>query len=195
MSMKSIVVFCGSSNGNNLTYAEQAYLLGKTLAEQEITVVYGGAKIGLMGEVAKGALDTHGKVIGVIPDFLKIKEVAHSGLTELMVTQDMHQRKLKMHELSDGIIMLPGGYGTLEEFFEMLTWGQLGLHQYPMGILNTNGFYEELMTMLIKMVDEGFVKKEHYDMILVDESVNGLLTQMENYHALPLPKWIKKEQV
>lgn len=195
MSMKNIVVFCGSSTGNNSVYGEQAYVLGKTLAEHEITLVYGGAKIGVMGEVAKGALDASGKVIGVIPDFLKIKEVAHSGLTELIVTQDMHQRKLKMHELSEGIIMLPGGYGTLEEFFEMLTWAQLGLHQYPIGILNTNGFYEELMTMLVKMVDQGFVKKNHYDMILVDESVHGLLAQMENYQALPLPKWIKKEQV
>jgi uncharacterized protein (TIGR00730 family) len=193
--MKSIVVFCGSSEGGNSAYVAQAYLLGKTLAEKEITLVYGGAKIGVMGEVAKGTLEAKGKVIGVIPDFLKLKEVFHSGLTELIVTQDMHQRKLKMHELSDGIIMLPGGYGTLEEFFEMLTWGQLGLHQYPIGILNTNEFYSELMNMLAKMVDQGFVKKENYDMILVDESVNGLLTQMDNYQPLPIPKWINKEQV
>lgn len=193
--MNSIVVFCGSSEGSNSEYVAQGYLLGKTLAEQKITLVYGGAKIGVMGAVAQGTLETNGKVIGVIPDFLKVKEVVHSGLTELLITQDMHQRKLKMHELSDGIIMLPGGYGTLEEFFEMLTWGQLGLHQYPIGILNTNGFFSELMAMLAKMVDQGFVKKENYDMILVDDSVNGLLKQMENYQPLPIPKWIKKEQV
>jgi uncharacterized protein (TIGR00730 family) len=193
--MTSLVVFCGSSEGSNAAYAKQGYLLGKTLAEQEITLVYGGAKIGVMGAVANGALETNGMVIGVIPDFLKIKEVVHSSLSELIITKDMHERKLKMHELSDGIIMLPGGYGTLEEFFEMLTWGQLGLHQYPIGVLNTNGFYTELINMLAKMVDQGFVKKENYDMILVDESIEGLLSKMENYQPLPVPKWIKKEQL
>lgn len=193
--MNSIVVFCGSSEGIISDYIQQGYALGKSFAEKEITLVYGGAKIGVMGEIARGALEANGKVIGVIPDFLKIREVFHTNLTELIVTHDMHERKLKMHELSDGIIMLPGGYGTLEEFFEMLTWAQLGLHQYPIGILNTNGFYNELMNMLAKMVDQGFVKKENYDMILVDGTVNGLLTQMENYQPLPVPKWIKKEQV
>lgn len=193
--MKSIVVFCGSSEGTNPDYIEQGYALGKTLAKQEITLVYGGAKIGVMGEIARGALEANGIVIGVIPDFLKIREVFHTNLTELIVTQNMHERKLKMHELSDGIIMLAGGYGTLEEFFEMLTWAQLGLHQYPIGILNTNGFYTELMNMLAKMVDQGFVKKENYDMILVDDTIDGLLTQMKNYQPLPVPKWIKKEQV
>ena len=193
--MKSIVVFCGSSEGINPNYIQEGYILGKTMAEQEITLVYGGAKIGVMGEVARGALEANGKVIGVIPDFLKLREVFHSNLTQLIVTQNMHERKLKMHELSDGIIMLPGGYGTLEEFFEMLTWAQLGLHQYPIGILNTNGFYTELMNMLAKMVDQGFVKKENYDMILVDDTVAGLLRQMEKYQPLPVPKWIKKEQV
>lgn len=193
--MNSIVVFCGSSEGIISDYIQQGYALGKSFAEKEITLVYGGAKIGVMGEIARGALEANGKVIGVIPDFLKIREVFHTNLTELIVTHDMHERKLKMHELSDGIIMLPGGYGTLEEFFEMLTWAQLGLHQHPIGILNTNGFYNELMNMLAKMVDQGFVKKENYDMILVDGTVNGLLTQMENYQPLPVPKWIKKEQV
>lgn len=193
--MKSIVVFCGSSEGASSQYIQQGYALGKTLAEQKITLVYGGAKIGVMGSVAKGALEAKGEVIGVIPDFLKIREVFHTNLTELIVTKDMHERKLKMHELSDGIIMLPGGYGTLEEFFEMLTWAQLGLHQYPIGILNTNAFYSELISMLAKMVDQGFVKKENYDMILVDDTVDGLLTQMENYKPLPVPKWINREQI
>jgi len=193
--VKSIVVFCGSSEGASSQYIQQGYALGKTLAEQKITLVYGGAKIGVMGSVAKGALEAKGEVIGVIPDFLKIREVFHTNLTELIVTKDMHERKLKMHELSDGIIMLPGGYGTLEEFFEMLTWAQLGLHQYPIGILNTNAFYSELISMLAKMVDQGFVKKENYDMILVDDTVDGLLTQMENYKPLPVPKWINREQI
>jgi len=193
--VKSIVVFCGSSEGASSQYIQQGYALGKTLAEQKITLVYGGAKIGVMGAVAKGALEAKGEVIGVIPDFLKIREVFHTNLTELIVTKDMHERKLKMHELSDGIIMLPGGYGTLEEFFEMLTWAQLGLHQYPIGILNTNAFYSELISMLAKMVDQGFVKKENYDMILVDDTIDGLLTQMENYKPLPVPKWINREQI
>jgi len=193
--LKSVVVFCGSSEGSNPEYVQQGYILGKTLAEQQINLVYGGAKIGVMGAIAKGALEADGKVIGVIPDFLKIREVFHIGLTKLIVTQDMHERKLKMHELSESIIMLPGGYGTLEEFFEMLTWAQLGLHQYPIGVLNTNGFYTELLQMLHKMVAHGFVKKENYDMILVDDSVNGLLTQMRNYQPPPAPKWIKREQV
>ncbi|TMM53617.1 TIGR00730 family Rossman fold protein [Maribacter algarum] len=193
--MKSIVVFCGSSEGRSADYVQHGLDLGKSLAQEEITLVYGGAKIGVMGAVAKGALESDGKVIGVIPDFLKIREVFHTGLTELIVTQDMHERKLKMHELSEGIIMLPGGYGTLEEFFEMLTWAQLGLHQYPIGILNTNGFYTELLNMLAKMVEQGFVKKENYKMILVDETIEGLLNQMKNYDPPPVPKWINKEQV
>ncbi len=193
--MNSIVVFCGSSEGSNAVYMKQAYDLGGTLAQEKITLVYGGAKIGVMGAVAQGALDAEGKVIGVIPEFLKIHEVCHANLTELIVTQDMHERKIKMHELSDGIIMLPGGYGTLEEFFEMLTWGQLGLHQYPIGILNTNGFYTELMNMLAKMVAQGFVKQENFDMIIVDETITGLLNQMRNYKPLPVPKWINKDQV
>lgn len=193
--MKSVVVFCGSSEGDSTTFVEQAYQLGKILAEQQTTLVYGGARIGVMGKVAQGALEADGKVIGVIPDFLKVREVYHSELTELIVTENMHQRKMIMHELSEGIMMLPGGFGTLEEFFEMLTWGQLGLHQRPIGILNTNGFYDDLLHMLQKMVDRGFVKQENYDMILVDESITGLLTQMKNYKPLPTPKWIKKDQL
>ncbi len=185
--MKSVVVFCGSSEGDNPAFADQAYELGKTLGQQQTTLVYGGARIGVMGKVAQGTLEADGKVIGVIPDFLKIREVYHTGLTELIVTENMHQRKMIMHELSEGIMMLPGGYGTLEEFFEMLTWGQLGLHQRPIGVLNTNHFYDDLLNMLKKMVDRGFVKQENYDMILVNESIEGLLEQMKNYKPLPLP--------
>ena len=193
--MHSIVVFCGSSEGSDSDIIDAAGVLGKTLANQNITLVYGGAKIGIMGRVAQGALDNGGKVIGVIPDFLKHKEVFHRDLTELIVTQNMHERKLKMHELSDGIITLPGGYDTLEELFEMITWAQLGLHQKPIGILNTNGFYDDLLKMLRKMVDLEFLKQENYDMILVDDDPELLLRKMERYTPLPLPKWIKKEQV
>ena len=193
--MHSIVVFCGSSEGNDPDILSSAYALVQTLAEQKITLVYGAAKIGVMGKVAQGALDYKGKVIGIIPDFLKLKEVYHTGLTELIVTENMHERKLKMHELSDGIITLPGGYGTLEELFEMITWAQLGLHQKPIGILNTNGFYDDLLKMIRKMVDQGFLKVENYEMLLVDDSVDGLIKQMENYKPLAMPKWIEKDQV
>ncbi len=192
--MKSVVVFCGSSEGIDVKYATDAYLLGKTLAENGITLVYGGAKIGIMGHVAKGALENKGKVIGVIPEFLKVREVFHDGLFNLIITQNMHERKLKMHELSEGIIMLPGGFGTLEEFFEMLTWSQLGLHQYPIGILNTNGFYDSLLEMMARMVEKGFVKQENLNTILVDDTITGLLAQMKAYQPLPTPKWIRKEQ-
>lgn len=193
--MKSVVVFCGSSEGIEPAYAEKAYELGAVLAKNNIQLVYGGAKIGVMGKVAQGALDNNGEVIGVIPEFLKIKEVFHNDLSELIITKNMHERKLAMHDLSDGILMLPGGFGTLEEFFEMLTWGQLGLHQYPIGILNTNGFYDELLLMLKKMVDKGFVKLENYEALLVDHDIAQLLDKMENYEPLPIPKWINKEQL
>lgn len=193
--MKGIVVFCGSSVGNDPQYAKDAYELGATLAERQIDLIYGGAKIGIMGKVAQGALDSKGKVIGVIPEFLKRKEVYHDGLSELIITQNMHDRKLKMHELSDGILMLPGGFGTLEEFFEMLTWAQLGLHPYPIAVLNTNGFYDELLQMLNKMVEKGFVKKDNLDAILVDTTIDALLEKMKSFQPLPTPQWMTKEQI
>ncbi|MCK5441134.1 MAG: TIGR00730 family Rossman fold protein [Maribacter sp.] len=193
--MRSIVVFCGSSEGNDINILDAAQELGRTLAQQNITLVYGAAKIGVMGSIAQSTLDNEGKVIGVIPEFLKLREVFHPGLTELIITENMHERKLKMHELSDGIITLPGGYGTLEELFEMITWAQLGLHQKPIGILNASGFYDDLLKMLEKMVDKGFLRKENYDMLLVDTSVDGLLQKMNAYNPVPLPKRVKKEQV
>jgi hypothetical protein len=191
--MKSVVVFCGSSEGNDEHIIEQGYLVGATLAKQDIAVVYGAAKIGIMGKVAEGALQHHGKVIGVIPEFLKLKEVVHLGLTELHVTDNMHERKLLMHDLSDGIITLPGGYGTLEELFEMITWAQLGLHNKPIGVLNTNGFYDDLLAMLENMVRKGFLKMDNYNMLLVDKDIDRLLDKMKNYKPLEVPKWIKKE--
>ena len=193
--MKSIVVFCGSSEGNDPLILETAYELGVTLASKQVTLVYGAAKIGVMGEVARGALDQFGEVIGVIPDFLKLKEVCHSGLTTLIVTETMHERKLKMHELSDGVITLPGGFGTLEELLEIITWSQLGLHQKPVGLLNVNGFFNDLLKMLETMVEKGFLKKENYDLLLIDETIEGLLHKMEEYAPSWVPKWIKKEQL
>jgi len=193
--MKSVVVFCGSSEGNDPQVLADAKTLGGILAKRQIDLVYGGAKIGVMGMLAQSALDAGGKVIGVIPDFLKVKEVVHLGLTRLITTKNMHERKLKMHELSDAIITLPGGYGTLEELFEMITWAQLGLHQYPVGLLNVNGFYDGLIHLLERMVAQGFVKQENYEMLLVDTTVSGLLDKMEKYSPPAKPQWLNKDQV
>ncbi len=193
--MKSIVVFCGSSEGNDPLILETAYNLGLTFATNQITLVYGAAKIGVMGKVAEGALNLDGEVIGVIPDFLKMKEVLHPGLSTLVTTETMHERKLKMHELSDGVITLPGGFGTLEELLEIVTWAQLGLHQKPIGLLNINGFFDPLLEMFENMVSKGFLKQENSDLLLVDETIEGLLAKMDAYIPSWVPKWIKKEQL
>lgn len=193
--MNSIVVFCGSSEGNDPEILSAAMALGGDLAKRNITLVYGAAKIGVMGKLAQGALEENGRVIGIIPDFLKLKEVYHPGLSELIVTKNMHERKLLMLERSEGIITLPGGYGTLEELFEMITWAQLGLHQKPIGLLNIKGFYDDLLKMLQKMVAQGFLKIENYNMLLVDDTVEGLLRKMEDYKPKKIPKWIEKDQI
>lgn len=193
--MKRISVFCGSSFGTEKVFEEQAYLLGKTLAENNIGLVYGGANVGLMGAVADGALENNGEVIGVLPHFLQSKEIAHNGLTELILVETMQERKTKMNELCDGVIALPGGFGTFEEFFEMLTWGQLGLHKKPMAILNTNGFYDALLQMMQTMVNKGFLKQVNYDMVLSGNTIDEVLTKMKNCKAPETVKWITKEEV
>jgi len=193
--MKSITVFCGSSNGNKERFKEQAFLLGQTLAKQNIQVVYGGAKVGLMGAVADGCLKEEGKVTGILPNFLRSKEIAHEGLTELILVESMHERKTKMHELCDGIIALPGGFGTMEELFEMLTWAQLGLHSKPIGLLNVDGFYDSLIALIQEMVDKGFLKEVNKDMLLVSDTIDGLLDKMNTYVAPTVGKWITKEEV
>ncbi|WP_093405399.1 LOG family protein [Salegentibacter flavus] len=192
--MKSIAVFCASSEGNDVVISDESYRLGKMLAQRNINLVFGGSKLGLMGRVAAGSLDHNGKVIGIIPDFLKTKEVVHPGLSELITTRDMHERKLKMHELSDGFIALPGGFGTFEELFEIITWGQLGLHKNPIGLLNINGFYDELIAMLKTMVRKELLKKENFDMLLIAANIEELLEKMYNFKPLPVPKWMNKEQ-
>jgi len=192
--LNSISVFCGSSDGNDLAITEAAVQLGNLFTDEKITLVYGGAKIGVMGTIAKTMLEAHGKVIGVIPEFLKKKEVVHLGLTELITTQNMHDRKLKMHEISDGFIALPGGYGTLEELFEIITWGQLGLHQKPIALLNVNGFYNDLLGLIENMVRKGFLKIENYEMLLVDDSVSRLLEKMKNFKPTQVPKWLTDDR-
>lgn len=193
--MKSVTVFCGSSSGSDPIYRSQAAMLGRILAQQNITIIYGGAKVGLMGAVADAALSDGGKVVGVIPKFLRSKEIAHDHLTELIMVESMHERKTKMHELCDGIIALPGGFGTLEELFEILTWAQLGLHKKPIGLLDINGFYDHLKKLLGNMVDKGFLKEINYDMLLISDDINDLLNQMKRYVAPSIPKWIRKEEV
>ena len=191
--MKRVTVFCGSSIGTDDSYKTQAKLLGQTLAKHNIELVYGGANVGLMGAVADGVLSKGGKVIGVLPKFLKTKEIAHENLTELILVDTMHERKTTMHELCDGVIALPGGFGTLEEFFEMLTWGQLGLHQKPIAILNIEGFYDLLNEFVQTMVDKGFLKELNQQMLLVSDNIEELLEKMENYKAPTVGKWITKE--
>lgn len=193
--MNSIAVFCGSSEGNDEKIISDAYQLGKTLAEQNITLVYGAAKIGIMGKVAQGAIDNRGETIGIIPIFLKTKEIVHTELTELIITDNMHDRKVVMYEKSDGFIIIPGGFGTMDEFFEITTWGQLGLHTKPIGILNTNGYYDALIAQCKMMVSRGFLKQENLDAVVVDISIEGLLEKMNNYIPLPAPKWLNKERL
>jgi uncharacterized protein (TIGR00730 family) len=193
--IKSIAVFCGSSEGYDESYREAAYGLGAFLAESKIRVVYGGAKVGLMGSVAEGVLANNGTIIGVIPGFLKTTEVAHEGLTELIMVDTMQQRKMKMHELSDGVITLPGGWGTMDELFEMLTWGQLGLHQKPVGLLNINGFYDSLKVLVDNMVQEGFLNEWTRDMLLVAHSAQELLEQMQKYEAPEVVRLLRKQAI
>ena len=193
--MKRITVFCASSFGTEKIYEEQAIALGKTLAEQNIELVYGGANVGLMGAVADGALNAGGNGTGALPNFLRSKEIAHLHLTELILVESMHERKTKMNDLCDGVIALPGGFGTLEELFEMLTWAQLGLHKKPIGILNINGFYDALITLLQTMTEKGLLKEINREMLLVSDNIDDLLQKMKNYVAPTVGKWIDKKNV
>jgi len=188
--MKKVAIYCGSSAGPNEIYRTQAAQLGKYLAENDIHVIFGGGKVGIMGILADAALEAGGKVTGVIPGFLHVKEVAHSGLTELITVETMHQRKALIEQMCDAAIALPGGFGTLDELFEMLTWGQLGLHDKAVGILNTNGFYDQILAAVDRMVSEGFLKDLNRDMLLVSEYIEELVERMKNYAPPKVRKWI-----
>ena len=193
--MKRITIFCGSSTGNKDIFKDKASLLGKALVKRNIDLVYGGARVGMMGILADAVLQQGGKVYGVLPGFLQKKELAHQRLTELILVDTMHERKMKMNELCDGVLALPGGFGTLEELFEMLTWGQLGLHKKPVGLLNIAGFYDSLNAMTNTMVENGFLKPANKDMLLVDEDIERILDKMENYRAPAIEKWLEPEKV
>ncbi|QOS98994.1 TIGR00730 family Rossman fold protein [Brevibacterium sp. JNUCC-42] len=181
--MKSLAVFCGSSNGASLAYREGAIQLGKELARREITLVYGGASVGIMGTVADTVLEEGGQVIGVMPQLLIDREISHQHVTELLIVETMHERKAKMAELADGFIALPGGPGTLEEFFEIFTWAQIGIHQKPMGLLNINHYYDPLLSLFDHMVTEQFLQPKYRSMSIVDSDAKALLDQFEIYQA------------
>ena len=196
--MHRLCVFCGSNAGHNPIYRSEAEKLGTLLAERRIELIYGAGNIGLMGAVADACLAAGGTVIGIIPEALMGKEVAgravdHRSLTRIEVVDSMHTRKARMAELADGFIALPGGFGTFEEFCEVLTWGQLGFHQKPMGLLNVNGFYDPLLAMFDRALAEGFLRPQNRAMALADTEIASLLTQMAAYRPEPVSKWLKEE--
>ncbi|MEA1854167.1 TIGR00730 family Rossman fold protein [Cytobacillus kochii] len=192
--MQALAVFCGSSQGAHPSYMKGAQVLGEQLAKRSITLIYGGSSIGLMGAVADSTLANGGKVIGVIPKFLQDKEIAHPNLSDLVIVDSMHERKHKMEELADGFIMLPGGCGTLEEFFEVFTWGQLGLHQKPIGILNIDHYFDLLISLIAHMNEQQFLQDKFLKMALVSESPADLIQQFYTYTPPEVKTFIRKSQ-
>lgn len=192
--MDRICVYCGSNPGKLSDYVEAARTLGHELVDRGIGLVYGGAGIGVMGAVADAVTEKGGEAIGVIPLALATREVAHSSLSELIVVDSMHERKARMAELSDGFIALPGGWGTIEEIFEMLTWAQLGFHDKPCGLLNISAYYDHLFMFLEHAIDQRFVREEYRPMMLMERTAGGLLDRFENYQAPVVRKWIGPEE-
>jgi uncharacterized protein (TIGR00730 family) len=189
--MKRLTVFCGSNPGNHPSYLLECEKLAELMVSKGIELVYGGGNVGLMGHIADSVLSRGGKVIGIIPERLVDKEVAHSGLTELIVVKTMHERKAKMAELCDGFIALPGGIGTLEEIMEVFTWTQLGYHSKPCALLNVNGFYDSLNMFLEHMVTSKFLRKEHKESLLISDDPKYLIEQMESSKIVYQDKWLK----
>ncbi len=192
--MKSVCVFCGSNSGTKAAYEMAAVATGEIIARRGLRLVYGGAHVGLMGAVADAALAAGGDVIGVMPTALVKKEVAHDGLTELHEVGSMHQRKALMADLSDGFIALPGGAGTLEEVFEVWTWGQLGYHRKPVGFLNIAGYFDQLVAFLDHQCDERFMRLEHRRMLIVRGDPQDLLDDFEDYRPPQVEKWIADDE-
>ena len=188
--MQRICVFCGSSTGVKQEYAVGARELGLVLAKQNIDLVYGGGHVGLMGIVADAAMSA-----GIIPCCLAYKEVAHQGLTELRVVQTMHERKAQMSELSDGFIAMPGGFGTLEELFEVITWAQLGIHKKPFGLFNVAGYFDKLIEFLDYQVQQGFVPQSHRDMVIVSDEAEQLVELLAGYRPVAQEKWASTRQI
>jgi uncharacterized protein (TIGR00730 family) len=188
--MKSVCLYLGSSPGARPEYEAVVRQLATTIARRDMTLVYGGGNVGLMGIAANAALEAGGEVIGVIPADIAEKEVGHYGLTELQVVDSMHERKMRMAKLADGIIALPGGLGTLEELFEMLTWSQLGFHNKPIGLVNVAGYFDLLLAFLDHSVEERFVKQAHRDLLLMDCDPELLLDRMVGYEPPVIDKWL-----
>jgi len=191
---RRLCVFCGSSPGARPEYREAAEATGRLLAQRRITLVYGGGNVGLMGAVADAALAAGGEVIGVIPRHLESREIAHRGLTELRVVASMHERKALMADLSDAFIALPGGLGTFEEFFEVATWSQLGIHDKPLGLLNVRGYYDLLDQHLARAVEERFVRAEHRSLITLAEDPAALLEKLQSLEPRHVDKWLDRSE-
>ncbi|MVN89901.1 LOG family protein [Mucilaginibacter aquatilis] len=189
--MKSLAIFCGANFNGDPKLTEAVDLLADVMVSRNISLVFGGGRVGVMGMIADAVMQKGGTAVGVIPEFLMAKEVGHTGLTELHVVENMHQRKQLMASLCDGFIMLPGGFGTLEEFFEVLTWLQLGLHQKPIGILNTGGFYDLLLQQMDVMVEQRFLKPANRELVLTSVSPIELVDLMMNFKAEPDDVWFK----
>ncbi|HET6992201.1 MAG TPA: TIGR00730 family Rossman fold protein [Bacteroidia bacterium] len=193
--IKSLLVYCGANEGYHPMYTEAAKGLGKILVREKIKLIYGGGSVGLMGILANEVLNGGGEVEGVIPDFLNSKEIGHKKLTKMHIVKSMHERKAVMEKLCDAAIALPGGFGTMDEIFEMLTWKQLGLHKKPIGILNQNGFYNHFVLQMNRMVEEGFLTAANRDLLFVGETIPSLLAMMmTTEQEVPTEKWIKPGQ-
>lgn len=193
--MKAISVFCGANFNGDPNLLKAVNQLADVFAEKGITLIYGGGRVGVMGLIADSVLERGGKAIGVMPQFLIAKEVGHNGLTELIITESMHERKQKMADLSDGVITLPGGFGTLEEFFEVLTWLQLGLHNNPIGLLNVDGFYDPLLAQMDAMVDKKFLKPLNRSLVLSHSDPAALVKLMEEFNANPDEVWFEVQDL
>jgi uncharacterized protein (TIGR00730 family) len=193
--MKRLCVFCGSSHGNSPAFETAARELGEALAARGIELVYGGSHVGLMGVVADAVLAQGGQVIGVLPHFMADKELAHPKLTQLHLVNTMHERKQLMAELAEGFVALPGGYGTFEEIFEAMTWGQLHLHGFPCGFLNVNGYYDSLVEFLRVPVAHGFVRKEQFEALIFARNVNELFERFAAFRPEKSEKWIPKKMI
>lgn len=189
MDLKSVCVFCGASDNGDTAIEKAVVELSELLVTNQQTLVYGGGNIGIMGKVANSVMNKGGKVIGVIPRFLMEKEVGHYEITELIITENMHERKKKMSDLSDAFIVLPGGFGTLEEFFEVLTWLQLGLHSKPIGLLNVGGFYDMLIAQMEVMIERGLLKPYNRDLVQIDHNISALLDKMNDFCQICPDSW------
>jgi uncharacterized protein (TIGR00730 family) len=187
--MKRIAVYCGSCMGSRVEYRHTAEELGHLMVSRNIGLVYGGGRVGLMGAIAKTVLDDGGEAIGVIPRFLEKEEIVHRHLTELYLVDTMHQRKTMMAELADGFIALPGGFGTLEEWFEMLTWAQIGHHHKPVALLNVSGYFDPLLEMIERGYEEHFIRPEFHNLIIEDSDPEKLLDRMKSFKPINLEKW------